>query len=515
MFDNIIRKEDARIALKRGVDTLANTVKVTLGPRGRNVVIFNDEGKPYLTKDGVSVAKKVQADDPFENIGVTLVQEVATKTAEEVGDATTTSIILAQAILENGLMELSKGVNPNLLKEGMDKAVEVVHANITDNSLPVTTKETIQRIATISANGDESIGNIVAEAITRAGDYGIINLEDANSKDTYIETKEGFKLKRGYASAYFVTDRQTNTAKYSDALLCLADKDIDREDEIVPLLKAAKEMQKPIVIIANNFGNKVMNIMVNNHIRGIVEILAIKTPGIGEGRTALLEDISMLTNTSVWRAKDNFIPVIGSVEKVISTIEDTTLVSANKAIQFDAYIQKLIDLEGKTEELLFKETYKERIAMLTSGITTVYVGANTELERKEKKDRVEDAICAAQAAREDGIVPGGGSVFMCCYNSNVDRSNMNAEVKAGFNAVWTSLNAPFKQLCINSGIDYDKLSKALYKDTSVNGFDFKALKECNLLDEGIIDPSKALKVAIKNAVSIASMILTTEAIVNY
>lgn len=506
-MNKTIYGKEARDLLQQGVDYLANAVKVTLGPRGKNVVLFNDEGKPYLTKDGVSVAKKVISDNPLEMIGIEMVREVAINTANEVGDATTTSTILAQAILHKGLDAINKGNNPNLIKQGMNSAVERIIDAIDLESEQITSEDKLLQVATISANNDESIGKIAVDAINRAGKYGIIKLEDSPTYDTYIDTKEGFRIKRGYASSYFITDRQTNEAKYKDCYLCLADRDIDSESDIIPILRCAINDKKPIVIIANDFSNRVMDIMINNHFHNKVQVLAIKTPGFGEGRSTLLEDISKLTRTPIWKNKTPFETInINSIDEVVSNIEHTTIISSNKSRDLEDYIKALEAIASQETDKTLYNRIQERLAMLTTGITTVYVGATTELEMKEKKDRVEDAICATKVALEEGIVAGGGSLFMRMQNS-LDCNITNKEVSAGFYAVVDSLNAPFVQLSLNS----DFIPVGLVTENT--GFDFKELEWCNLKERGIIDPSKALKTAIKNAVSIASMIISTECIV--
>lgn len=506
-MNKTIYGKEARDLLQKGVDYLANAVKVTLGPRGKNVVLFNDEEQPYLTKDGVSVAKKVTSDNPLYMIGINMVREAAINTANEVGDATTTSTILTQAILNRGLDAINKGFNPLHIKKGMDDALQEILAIINKESEKVTPEKLLQ-VATISANNDESIGKIAVEAINKAGEYGIIRLKDSPTYDTYIEVNEGFQIKRGYASSYFITDRQTNEAKYKDVLLCLADRDIDSESDIVPILKKAMSMKSPIVIIANDFSNRVMDIMINNHFHHKVEVLAIKTPGFGEGRSAILEDISKLTNINVWKNKEQFDALnnIGYIEEVVSNIENTTITGKSKSDDFDEYIGKLKEILNTTNDDNLYKRLEERLAMLTSGITNVYVGATTELEMREKKDRVEDSICATKVALEEGIVAGGGSVFMRIHD-NIDYYDKGNDLNEGFYAVIDALKTPFVQLSLNS--DYTPIGQV----TENEGFDFKDLEWCNLKEKGIIDPSKALKTAIKNAVSIASMIISTECIV--
>jgi chaperonin GroEL len=507
-MNKTIYGKEARDLLREGVDYLANAVKVTLGPRGKNVVLFDDNGNPYLTKDGVSVAKKVTSDNPLHMIGINMVREAAINTANEVGDATTTSTILAQAILNNGLKAIDDGYNPTFVKVGMDDAVEEIISLIDDESEKIDSDEKLLQVATISANNNEAIGEIAVKAIKKAGEYGIIKLKESPTYDTYIEVNEGFQIKRGYASSYFITDRQTNEAKYKNVLLCLADRDIDSESDIVPILKKAINEKSPIVIIANDFSNRVMDIMINNHFHHKVEVLAIKTPGFGEGRSAVLEDISKLTNIEVWKNKELFAPAfhVGYIEEIVSNIETTTIIGKSKSEDFNDYIDKLkCVLSNTNDENLYKRL-EERLAMLTSGITNVYVGATTELEMREKKDRVEDAICATKVALEEGIVAGGGSVFARIYK-NVNYYDINPEENAGFYAVINALNAPYIQLGLNANYTPEgEVSSDL-------GFDFKDLRWCDLKEKGIIDPSKALKTAIKNAVSIASMIISTECIV--
>lgn len=498
---------EAREALKRGVDHLANAVKVTLGPRGRNVVLFNEEGKPYLTKDGVSVAKSITAEDKLTSIGVEMVKEVAANTADEVGDATTTSTILAQAIVDRGLKAIEKGHNPVFVKKGMDFALNEILDIIDSESEKIDSDERLKQVATISANNNAQIGEIVAKAVSNAGKYGRINIERSPSYETYIDTQKGFRINATYISHYFINN-SVQEAEHKDALICLIDRTINKIDDIVPILEFAVKEDKPIVIISNDYGTDVLNALINNHYQQIVNILAIKTPGFGEGRTNLLKDIGVLTGAEIWRDGELFSPMLlGHIDRVVADTQGTTIFNNTPDSQsFRNHLNDLKVLEDSLTQDFLKEKVRERIAMFTSGITTIYVGAHSDLEAKELVDRVEDAVCATKAAVEDGIVAGGGSLFQrICVNYFVDVENVDEA--AGVYAVMQSLEAPFLQLCKNSNIKVDA------DCVNNTGFDFNKLEWCDLKERGIIDPSKALKTAIKNAVSVASMIISTECIV--
>lgn len=491
----------ARAILEDGVNYLANAVKVTLGPKGRNVVLFNDEGKPYLTKDGVSVAKSILADYKSKSIGVEMLKEVAINTAIEVGDATTTSIILAQAIVKKGIDLINNGYSPTTIKYGMDKALENIIKIIDQESEKVDTDDKLKQIATISANNSEAVGDIVSKAVIAAGKYGTINIERSPSYDSYIHNNAGFRFNSGYTSGYFVTDSASQVAVYEDALILLVDKNIDAPSDLADVLEYSIKQGSPIVIIANDFSTDVTNFLVNNYLHRTIKVLPIKTPGFGEGRTRFLEDLGVLCDAIV--AKDNIIVHnLGRISKIDSGINGTYIYNTpdNKEYR-DEYVNNLIKAKDNVTDPFLAEKYSERIAMLTTGITTIYIGAHSELEAKELIDRVEDAVCATKAALEDGIVPGGGSVFARIYK-DVPRC-----IDAGFCAVFDALIKPFEQLCFNSGVSLDP------DFTESIGYDFKNMEWCNLKERGIIDPAKALKTAIKNAVSVASMIISTECIV--
>lgn len=489
----------ARETLKEGVDHLANAVKVTLGPKGRNVVLFNEEGKPYLTKDGVSVAKSIQSDDKALSVGIEMLKEVAVNTADEVGDATTTSTILAQAIVENGLAAIDRGHSPIEIKAGMDEALQEILEIIDSESEKIESNDRLKQVATISANNDEFIGEIVSKAVSDAGKYGTINIERSPSYDTYIDTNAGFHFNGGYISGYFVTDSAKQIATYEDALILLVDKNIERPSELTAVLSYSIEQNSPIVIIANEFSADVTNFLINNCIARRIKVLPIKTPGFGEGRTRFLEDLNILCGAHV--ITGNIEPcMLGTVDRIDSSINGTYIYTSKHMENKDKYVQDLIDARDSCTDEFLKEKYTERIAMLTTGITTIYVGAYSDLEAKELMDRVEDAVCATKAALEDGIVAGGGSIFGRIY-SNIERHGV------GFNAVINALIEPFNQLCKNADVS---LEISFFED---KGYDFKSMECCNLKKRGIIDPAKALKTAIKNAVSVASMIISTECIV--
>ena len=489
----------AREILKEGVDHLANAVKVTLGPKGRNVVLFNEEGKPYLTKDGVSVARSITSEDKALSIGIEMLKEVAVNTANEVGDATTTSTILAQAIVKNGLNAIERGHSPIEIKTGMDAALQEILEIIDSESEKVESDDKLKQVATISANNDEFIGEIVSKAVSDAGKYGTINIERSPSYDTYIDTNAGFHFNSGYTSGYFVTDSAKQIATYEDALILLVDKNIERPSELTAVLSYSIEQNSPIVIIANEFSADVTNFLINNYIARRIKVLPIKTPGFGEGRTRFLEDLNVLCGAHV--VTGNIEPcMLGTTDRIDSSINGTYIYTSEHKQIKDKYVQNLIDARDVCNDEFLKEKYTERIAMLTTGITTIYVGAYSDLEAKELMDRVEDAVCATKAALEDGIVAGGGSIFGRIY-SNIERHGV------GFSAVINALIEPFNQLCKNADVS---LAISFSED---RGYDFKNMECCNLKKRGIIEPAKALKTAIKNAVSVASMIISTECIV--
>ena len=490
----------AREILKEGVDHLANAVKVTLGPKGRNVVLFNEEGKPYLTKDGVSVAKSITSEDKALSIGIEMLKEVAVNTADEVGDATTTSTILAQAIVKNGLNAIERGHSPIEIKAGMDEALQEILEIIDSESEKVESDDKLKQVATISANNDEFVGEIVSKAVSDAGKYGTINIERSPSYDTYIHNNAGFHFNSGYTSGYFVTDSASQVSVYEDALILLVDKNIDKPSDLADVLEYSIKEGSPIVIIANDFSTDVTNFLVNNYLHRTIKVLPIKTPGFGEGRTRFLEDLGVLCDATV--AKDNIlVHNLGRINKIDSSINGTYIYNTPDNNEYrDEYVNNLIRARDNVTDAFLAEKYSERIAMLTTGITTIYVGAYSELEAKELMDRVEDAVCATKAALEDGIVAGGGSIFGRIY-SNIERHGV------GFSAVINALIEPFNQLCKNADVS---LAISFVED---KGYDFKNMEYCNLKKRGIIDPSKALKTAIKNAVSVASMIISTECIV--
>lgn len=490
----------AREILKEGVDHLANAVKVTLGPKGRNVVLFNEEGKPYLTKDGVSVARSITSEDKALSIGIEMLKEVAVNTADEVGDATTTSTILAQAIVKNGLAAIEKGHSPIEIKAGMDEALQEILEIIDSESEKVESDDKLKQVATISANNDNFIGDIVSKAVSDAGKYGTINIERSPSYDTYIDNNTGFFFNSGYTSGYFVTDSAKQIATYENAFILLVDKNIERPSELTEVLSHSIEHNSPIVIIANDFSADVTNFLINNYLHRRVKVLPIKTPGFGEGKTRFLEDLEAFCNTNV---VSNTIKIgdLGKVDKIDATMNGTYIYHNTDNVTYKkVYIARLAEARDSTTDTFMKEKYTERIAMLSTGITTIYVGAYSDLEAKELMDRVEDAVCATKAALEDGIVAGGGSIFGRIY-SNIERHGV------GFNAVINALIEPFNQLCKNADVS---LAISFFED---KGYDFKNMECCNLKKRGIIDPAKALKTAIKNAVSVASMIISTECIV--
>lgn len=500
--------DNAVMALKKGVDKLANAVKVTLGPNGRNVII-NRNGIPHSTKDGVTVAKYIELDDVFENMGAQLIKDIAQKTCDDAGDGTTTSTILAQAIIDNGLKAVANGVNPLDVKKGIDLAVKYVVEQI-KLAAKEATPEDIKNIATISANGDEDIGRIVSEAIDFVGKNGVLTVESSNSTETYIDKVEGVEIDRGYMSPYFITNESKDECVLEDTIILLLDKKLSNVKDIMPVLESVVAQNKSLLIICDDIDGNALNTIVTNKVRGGLKICAIKAPGLGDRKTDLLNDIAVITGSKVY--KDEKIDSLKSVSKVIVTRTNTTIIGANgekeKINERATQINNLIN----TAEGIDKDKLKERLARLDGGVAILKVGANSEFELQEKMDRIDDAIHAVRAAMSEGIVPGGGSTYIKC-RFIIDSNKFSKDFISGINVIQEALYQPIEQLCINSGVDINSITN--YVNIVDNcGYNFKTNKFEDLIKSGVVDPAKVLRVSLENAASVAGLFLTTAVVIS-
>ena len=522
MAKQIEFNESARTKLKNGVDTLANAVKVTLGPKGRNVVIGKKFGTPHVTKDGVSVAKEIELSDPIENIGAQLVKEVASKTADIAGDGTTTATVLAQSIIGAGMKSVVAGSNPIDLKRGMDKAVDAVVSEWQSNSTEVgDDNNKIQQIATISANNDSGIGEIIATAMKVVGNDGVITVEEAKGTLTELKTVEGMQFDRGYLSPYFVTNTEKMTVEQDNPLILLIDKRISTMKELLPILEPVVQSGNSLLIVAEDLDGDALATLVVNRIRGALKIAAVKAPGFGEKRKEMLQDLAVLTGGTVISDEtgltlaDCTMDHLGTCEKIEVTKDKTTIINgagekediANRVAQ----IRHLIETTTSDYE---KEKLHERLAKLAGGVAVLYVGAPTETEMKEKKDRVDDALAATRAAVEEGIVPGGGVALIRCTRALEELKGINEDENIGIGIIKSALEAPLHQIVANAGGNGDVVVHFV-KTNEFNRFGYNARTNeyGDMVEMGIIDPTKVTRTAIENAVSIASMVLMTECIV--
>ena len=521
MSKQIEFNSDARAKLKAGVDALANAVKTTLGPKGRNVVIGKKFGSPHVTKDGVSVAKEVELKDPVENLGAQMVKEVASKTADSAGDGTTTATVLAQALVAGGLKNVAAGSNPIDLKRGMDKAVAAVVAELKSLSQEVgTDTDKIKQVATISANNDETIGSLIAEAMLVVGRDGVITVEEAKGTETEVKTVDGMQFDRGYLSPYFVTNQEKMTCEMEQPLLLLVDGKISSMKELIPILEPVAQSGRGLVIVADDVDGDALGTLVVNRIRGALRVAAVKAPGFGDKRRAMLEDIAILTGATVISEEtglaltDAEMDHLGSAEKIEIGKDKTTIVNGSGET---ADIQKRIDqlrveIENATSDY-DKERLQERLAKLAGGVAVLYIGAPTETEMKEKKDRVDDALAATRAAVEEGIVPGGGVALIRCQNALHALKPTNEDEKIGIDLVKSSLEAPLRQIVMNAGQEGAVVVAEVKRGTGDFGYNAHAGSYGLMYEMGIIDPTKVTRTAVENAVSIASMILMTECII--
>jgi chaperonin GroEL len=511
---------EARDALKRGVDALANAVKVTLGPQGRNVVIDKKFGGPSITKDGVSVAKEIELENTIENMGAQMVKEVASKTADIAGDGTTTATVLAQAIVSNGLKNVAAGANPMDLKRGIDKAVSVVVENLKSQSQEVGDSiEKIQQVGAISANNDNAIGSLIAEAMDKVKKEGVITVEEAKGTDTYVEVVEGMQFDRGYLSPYFVTNAEKMLADLDTPYILLYDKKISNMKDLLPILEPAAQSGKPLLIIAEDVDGEALATLVVNKMRGSLKIAAVKAPGFGDRRKAMLEDIAILTGGTVISEERGFklenatIEMLGTAEKITIDKDNTTIVNgAGNKENITARVNQIKTQIESTTSDYDREKLQERLAKLAGGVAVLYVGAASEVEMKEKKDRVDDALHATRAAVEEGIIPGGGVALVRAADSLGKLEGDNADETTGIQIVTRAIEEPLRQIVANAGNEGSVVVSKVKEGKADFGYNAKKEEYENMFEAGIIDPTKVTRVALENAASVAGMLLTTECV---
>lgn len=511
---------DARDGLKRGVDALANAVKVTLGPKGRNVVIDKKFGSPAITKDGVTVAKEIELQDPIENMGAQMVKEVASKTADIAGDGTTTATVLAQAIVTAGLKNVAAGANPMDLKRGIDKAVEAVINNLKSQSQEVGADNSkIEQVATISANNDEVIGKLIADAMAKVGKEGVITVEEAKGTETEVKTVEGMQFDRGYLSAYFVTNAEKMVAELESPFILIYDKKISSMKEILPILEQVVQTGKPLVIISEDLDGEALATLVVNKLRGSLKIAAVKAPGFGDRRKAMLEDIAILTGGTLiseevgLKLEDATLELLGKAEKISIDKDNTTITNGGgQSEDIKARIGQIKAQIETTTSDYDKEKLQERLAKLAGGVAVLYIGAASEVEMKEKKDRVDDALHATRAAVEEGIVAGGGVAYIRAIEALANLSGVNDDENTGIQIIRRAIEEPLRQIVANAGGEGSVVVNKVKEGTGDFGFNARTEVYENLIAAGVIDPTKVSRVALQNAASVASMILTTECI---
>ena len=512
---------DARDRMLRGVDILTNAVRVTLGPKGRNVVLDKSYGAPRVTKDGVTVAKEIELEDKFENMGAQMVREVASKSSDFAGDGTTTATVLAEAIVKEGIKAVAAGMNPMDLKRGIDLAVETVVADLQKNSKKVTSNEEIAQVGTISANGDSEIGKFLADAMKKVGNEGVITVEEAKSLETELEVVEGMEFDRGYISPYFITNADKMRVEMDDPYILIYEKKLSALQELLPLLEAVVQTSKPLVIIAEDVEGEALATLVVNKLRGGLKVAAVKAPGFGDRRKAMLEDIAILTGAQAIsedlgiKLDKVTLNMLGRAKKVMIEKENTTIVNgAGKKSAIEARIAQIkVQIEETTSDY-DKEKLQERLAKLAGGVAVIRVGGATEVEVKERKDRVDDAMHATRAAVEEGILPGGGVALLRAIEGLKKIRTQNDDQKTGVEIVRKALSWPARQIAINAGEDGSVIvGKILEKDQYSYGFDAQNNEYVNLVAKGIIDPTKVVRAALQNAASIAGLLITTEAMV--
>lgn len=520
MAKEILFDQEAKDRLKRGVDALCDAVKVTLGPKGRNVIIDKKFGAPHVTKDGVSVAKEVELKDTVENMGAQMVKEVASKTNDIAGDGTTTATILAQSIVRTGLKNVTAGANPMDLKRGIDKAVAEVVKNLQKMSQKVgDSGEKIQQVATISANNDASIGGLIAEAMQKVKKEGVITIEEAKGTETEVKVVEGMQFDRGYISPYFVTDTEKMETVFDNPFILLYDKKISVMKDFLPVLEKTVQTGRPLLIIAEDVDGEALATLVVNRLRGSLKIAAVKAPGFGDRRKEMLEDIAILTGATViseekgLKLEDADLSFLGQAEKVTVDKENTTVVNGKgKKDEIKARVAQIKSQIEKTTSDYDREKLQERLAKLAGGVAVIYVGAASEVEMKEKKDRFDDALHATRAAVEEGIVPGGGVAYLRCIPALEKLKVENDDEKVGVQIILRALEEPLRQIVTNAGLEGSVIVNKVKEGKDDFGFNARTEQYENMLASGVIDPTKVTRVALENAASIAGMLLTTECV---
>jgi len=512
---------EARAALKRGVDQLAEAVKVTLGPKGRNVVIDKKFGSPTITKDGVTVAKEVELADPLENMGAQMVKEVATKTSDLAGDGTTTATVLAQAIFREGLKNVTAGANPMALRRGMDKAVQAVTDELKAISVPTTGKKEIAQVGTISANNDKEIGDLIAEAMEKVGKDGVITVEEAKGLETNLETVEGMQFDRGYVSPYFVTDPDKMEAVLEDAVILIHDKKISSMKDLLPILEKVAQLSKPLLIIAEDIEGEALATLVVNKLRGTLRVCAVKAPGFGDRRKAMLQDVAVLTGGQViseevgFKLENAVVTDLGRAKRIVVDKDNTTIIDGggtDDAIQ--GRVKEIKAAVEKTTSDYDREKLQERLAKIAGGVAVINVGAATESEMKEKKARVEDALHATRAAVEEGIVPGGGVALIRAQRALKDLKLSDHDEQVGVDIIRRAIEEPIRMIVQNAGGEGSMVVEKV-RSAKDNTFGYNALTDTyeDLVHAGVIDPTKVTRTALQNAASIAGLLLTTEALI--
>jgi chaperonin GroEL len=511
---------EARNKIKKGVDTLANAVKVTLGPKGRNVIIDKKFGAPTITKDGVTVAKEIELKDPVENMGAQLVKEVASKTADSAGDGTTTATVLAQAIYAAGSKNVAAGANPMDLKRGIDKAVLKVVANLKEQSKKIENSSEIAQVGTISANNDVEIGQMIADAMDKVGKDGVITVEEAKGTETEVKTVEGMQFDLGYLSPYFVTNPEKMEAEFENAYILIYDKKVSTMKELLPVLEQVVQTGKALVIISEDVDGEALATLVVNKLRGSLKIAAVKAPGFGDRRKAMLEDIAILTGGTViseergYKLDNATLDYLGQAERIIIDKDNTTIVNGRG--EKDAIVARVNEIKAQVEKTTSdydKEKLQERLAKLSGGVAILYIGASTEVEMKEKKDRVDDALHATRAAVEEGVVAGGGVALIRAIDALNDVDTRNEDEKTGVQIIRTALEAPLRTIVANAGGEGSVIVNQIRAGKADYGYNARDDKFENMFAAGIIDPTKVTRLALENAASIASLLLTTECVI--
>ena len=522
MAKKITFDTEARDALKKGVDALANAVKVTLGPKGRNVVIDKQFGGPSITKDGVTVAKEIELEDTLENMGAQMVKEVASKTNDLAGDGTTSATVLAQAIISNGLKNVAAGANPMDLKRGIDKAVSAIIKDINKQAQQVgDSYDKIEQVASISANNDNVIGSLIAEAMKKVKTEGVITVEEAKGTDTTVEVVEGMQFDRGYLSPYFITDADKMEVELENPYILIFDQKISAMKDLLPILEQTAKSGKPLMIIAEDVDGEALSTLVVNKIRGALKVAAVKAPGFGDRRKAMLEDIAILTNGTVvseergFKLESTTLEMLGTTEKIVIDKDNTTIVNgAGEKKSISARVNQIKTQIETTTSDYDKEKLQERLAKLAGGVAVLYVGAATEVEMKEKKDRVDDALAATRAAVEEGIVPGGGVSIVRASQSLDKLKAENDDEQTGINIIYRAVEEPLRQIVENAGLEGSVIVAKVKDGKDDFGFNAKTETFESLYKAGVIDPAKVVRVALENASSVAGMLLTTECVIS-